>query len=297
MKYSIATFADGYASVGIAEYRNEEDAEAALKALQKVDAGAGYKTASLTAKSDGVMVFMLGRKYVVPDGTPFPTYTERDFVISVGEPVEAYEEHQGMKLSIDLQGNELCSLPNGAHDEVRIDKEGNVELVKRIGMCAMPKAESIGDGQTQSGADGTKNYVVSFLPLNNPASGNGASCLCTHFSDGGTSKNRDTIRFGASNSRIYIYTSNADVLGDGTKKAVDAWMATNSVKLLYPLATPIITSLGKIDMPTLPAPIANAWTNSNIPTDMSVDYVRDINIAFKKLESALAANTLEIATK
>ena len=289
VEYSIATFADGYASVGMEEYRSEEDAKVASSALQKVDAGAGCKTASLTAESDGVMVFMLGRKYEVPDGTPFPTYTEKDFVISVGGPVEAYEEHQGMKLSINLQGNELCSLPDGVRDEVRIDKDGNVELVKRVGVCPMPKAGAVGDGNTQVGADGTHNRVVSFLPPANAASGNGASCVCTHFADGGTTKNRDTIRFGANNSRIYVYTSDADVIGDGTKEAADAWMAANNVKLLYPLATPIITSLGKVDMPALPAPVCNAWVESDVPTECAVRYVRDAGIVIGRLEAKLAA--------
>lgn len=33
---------------------------------------------------------------------------------------------------IDLKGNELCSLPNGVKDEVVIDSEGNVSLIKRV---------------------------------------------------------------------------------------------------------------------------------------------------------------------
>lgn len=192
-------------------------------------------------------------------------------------------------LPIDLQGNELCSLPNGVRDEVRIDGDGNVELVKRVGVCPMPKAEAVGDGNTQVGADGTHNRVVSFLSPANAASGNGASCVCTHFADGGTTKNRDTIRFGANNSHIYVYTSDADVIGDGTKEAADAWMAANNVKLLYPLDTPIITSLGKVDMPTLPAPVCNAWVESDVPTECAVRYVRDAGIVIGRLEQKLTA--------
>ena len=209
--------------------------------------------------------------------------------VEIGGENTPYEApSKPITLPIGLQGNELCSLPNGARDEVRIDKDGNVELVKRVGICAMPKTESISDGQMQSGADGTKNYVVSFLPPVNAASGNGASCLCTHFSDGGTTKNRDTIRFGADNSHIYVYTSDADVLGTGTKESIDKWMTTNGVKFLYPLATPIITSLGKVDMPTLPAPVCNVWANDENPTDVKFSYIRDVNIAYEKLASALA---------
>lgn len=213
----------------------------------------------------------------------------RDFHAEPGDAETAYEPYRGHSLPLDLAGYELCSLPNGVRDEVRIDGAGNVELVKRVGVCPMPKAEAVGDENTQVGADGTLNRVVSFLPPANAASGNGASCVCTHFADGGTTKNRDTIRFGANNSHIYVYTSDADVLGDGTKEAVDAWMAANNVKLLYPLATPIITTLGKIDMPTLPAPIANVWAETDVSTECAVRYVRDVGIVIGRLEEKLAA--------
>ena len=209
--------------------------------------------------------------------------------IEMGADATEYEPYHESNLPINLQGNELCSLPNGVRDEVRIDKDGNVELVKRVGVCPMPKAEAVGDGNTQVGADGTHNRIVSFLPPANAASGNGASCVCTHFTDGGTTKNRDTIRFGADSSFVYIYTSNADVLGTGTKESIDKWMTTNGVKLLYPLATPEIIPLGKVEIPTLPAPVCNAWVESDVPTECAVRYVRDMNIVIAKLEKQLAA--------
>lgn len=222
------------------------------------------------------------------DYTGFCEYT--NLMLEIGSDATAYEPHKKpISHPIDLAGRELRSLPNGVRDEVRIDGEGNAVLMKRMGICPMPKAESISDGQTQSGADGTKNYVVSFLPPVNAASGNGASCLCTHFSDGGTTKNRDTIRFGADSSFVYIYTSNADVLGTGTKESIDKWMTTNGVKLLYPLATPEIIPLGKVEPPTLPAPVANAWVESDVSTECAVRYVRDMNVVIAKLEKQLAA--------
>lgn len=224
------------------------------------------------------------------DDSPDKTNGRADVSIQIelGTNATEYEPYHESNLPINLQGNELCSLPNGVRDEVRIDSAGNVELVKRVGVCPMPKVESVGDKNTQVGADGTLNRIVSFLPPANAASGNGASCVCTHFADGGTTKNRDTIRFGANNSHIYIYTSNADVLGGGVKEAVNAWMATNGVKLLYPLAEPETVPLGKVDMPTLPAPVCNAWANDENPTDVKFSYIRDVNIAYEKLASALA---------
>lgn len=223
----------------------------------------------------------------VPDGA---TANETVYPMAcIGAKAGGYEPYVSASFPIDLQGHELRGLPNGVRDEVRIDSAGNVELVKRVGICPMPKAESISDGQSQSGADGTKNYVVSFSPPANAASGNGASCVCTHFADGGTTKNRDTIRFGANDSHVYVYTIDADVIGDGTKEAVDAWMAANGVKLLYPLAEPETVPLGKVELPALPAPVCNAWVESDVPTECSVRYVRDVNIVIEKLEKQLAA--------
>lgn len=223
----------------------------------------------------------------VPDGA---TVNETVYPMAcIGAKAGGYEPYVSASFPIDLQGHELRSLPNGVRDEVRIDGDGNVELVKRVGVCPMPKAEAVGDGNTQVGADGTHNRVVSFLPPANAASGNGASCLCTHFSDGGTTKNRDTIRFGADSSFVYIYTSNADVLGTGTKESIDKWMTTNGVKLLYPLATPEIIPLGAVELPTLPAPVLNAWVESDVPTECAVRYVRDVGIVIGRLEKQLAA--------
>lgn len=49
------------------------------------------------------------------------------------EPDYEFEPYQGNDYSIDLQGNEKVSLPNGVKDELQIDKEGNINLIKKVG--------------------------------------------------------------------------------------------------------------------------------------------------------------------
>ena len=44
-----------------------------------------------------------------------------------------YQPYQETNHQIDLQGNEMVSLPNGVKDELQIDKEGNVNLIKNVG--------------------------------------------------------------------------------------------------------------------------------------------------------------------
>lgn len=58
---------------------------------------------------------------------------------------------------------------------------------------------------------------------------------------------------------------------------------------LYELAEPQVIPLGKIAMPTLPAPVCNAWVESDVPTECAVRYVRDVGIVIGKLEKQLAA--------
>lgn len=274
VEYSIATFAGGYASVGIAEYRSEEDAKVSSSVLQKVDAGAGYKTASLTAESDGVMVFMLGRKYIVPDGTPFPTYSESDFVISIGEPVTEYEPHQGLSLPIDLAGHELRSLPNGVRDEVRIDGGGNVELVKRTWKLQ----KRIGD---MNNIEAYPGWVIPFSEMTCPLEGGydaQITGLNTHF-------HRFYGKYIESQTEWLVYTIDIGM----TQSELITRYPDEVVTFIGELPEPIITSLGKVELPTLPAPVVNAWVESDVPTECGFRYVRDVNIVIGKLEKQLAA--------
>lgn len=66
-------------------------------------------------------------------------YSSMTFRISVIEDTSVtpdnfvYQPYQETNYLIDLQGNEMVNLPNGVKDELQIDKEGNVNLVKKVG--------------------------------------------------------------------------------------------------------------------------------------------------------------------
>ena len=47
--------------------------------------------------------------------------------------------------------------------------------------------------------------------------------------------------------------------------------------------------LGKLEIPSLPEAISNVWTDSELTTNMSMTYKRDINIAFDNLVQAVVA--------
>ena len=63
--------------------------------------------------------------------------------IEIGPNATAHEPHATSSTTIDLQGNELRSLPNGVRDEVVVDRNGNVGLVQRVGRTSTAATDGI----------------------------------------------------------------------------------------------------------------------------------------------------------
>lgn len=108
---------------------------------------------------------------------------------------------------------------------------------------------------------------------------------------------RDEVRIdGAGNfelvKRVAVTRSAASDGIEGTPGA-DCMSSTGELAdgatVLYPLPAAQIIPLGKVELPTLPAPVANAWVDSDVPTECAVRYVRDMNVVIAKLEAKLAA--------
>lgn len=62
------------------------------------------------------------------------------------------------------------------------------------------------------------------------------------------------------------------------------------------LPEPTTESLDAVSLPKLPAPTFNAYHDSQVPSDTSVEYERDVNIAYAGLEAKIAALTVAQAT-
>lgn len=160
------------------------------------------------------------------DGTPSPenpvpiTVIENPVLKVTGADTSA----AGTSLPITLPAEHpyLAALPNGTHDEIVIDKDGNASLVARV-------------GKTETAATDGVNATV------------GTDAL-----------------------------SSTGALADGAT-------------VYYKLATPVTYNLGKLDIPSLPETISNVWTDSELATNMSMTYKRDINIAFGNLVQAVVA--------
>lgn len=62
------------------------------------------------------------------------------------------------------------------------------------------------------------------------------------------------------------------------------------------LGTPTTEPQSPITLPALPAPTFNIYHDSQVPSDTSVEYERDVNIAYAELEAKIAALTVAQAT-
>ena len=103
--------------------------------FQNLQSGKIYNKICLSRKNLNNNVTS-SRAFVQADPGQSGSITFRISVIedtSVTPDTFVYQPYQETNYSIDLQGNEMVSLPNGVKDEVQIDKEGNVNLIKKVG--------------------------------------------------------------------------------------------------------------------------------------------------------------------
>lgn len=190
----------------------------------------------------------------------------------------AYEPYVSTTLPIDLAGRELRSLPDGYRDEARFDADGGT-LIKRVG-----KAENLPFRANQfSMSSAGKPFMTvpfSVFPTTSIKS-NAVRCDAYPYS---------TVLNGDAERGCYR-TWNAIIFFDSAWK--DGEQAARELTELNPTvlcAVPEeVVPLGKVDMPTLPAPVANVWAETDVPTECAVEYVRDVGIVIEKLEKQLAA--------
>ena len=189
-----------------------------------------------------------------------------------------YKPHQSKSTVIDLKGNELCSLPNGVKDEVVIDAEGNVSLIKRTWSVS----KRIGDMNNAEAFPGwkfTDNELKDYV-------GNGVDVeihgRSTHFK-----------RFYANTlgptSGGAIYTV------DNKQSELIAKYPEEVVIFIGERKVPQTIPLGKVELPALPEATSNVWNDGNIPANVYINYLKDVNIAYSDLENQIKQITAALS--
>ena len=225
---------------------------------------------------------------------PIVTYNAGKIMLERGTVATAYEPYSGQSVSITLPAEHpyLASLPDGTADEVVINAYGNATLVARVGKAGVTIA-SANSEMNQSGSDGTLNYLLS-ATLSDCKVQNGGEGYSNLFPNGKLTKDRNTARFGASNSMLYIY-HNIKELNQGVASAQE-WMDAHNMYVVYPIATIKTYNLGKVSLPSLKVGVSNVWIDGGMGGAITMTYKQDANKVIASLKSAIAALTGKTAS-
>lgn len=194
----------------------------------------------------------------------------RDFQIEADSKATTYEPHQSKSTVIDLKGNELCSLPNGVRDEVVIDAEGNVSLIKRVAKYVVP--------ENVYAQDEPNNFGVQ-LELNAVDGKYLHKQLCP-----------ENAKY---NSKINWMTVWKEGNSWANLQEFKQWFI--GTEFYYGTKNPETIPLGKVELPALPESTSNVWNDGNIPANVYINYLKDVNIAYSDLENQIKQITLALS--
>lgn len=191
-----------------------------------------------------------------------------------------YEEYKSNSLTIDLQGNELCSLPNGTKDEVNITN-GEALLIKRVGKVVLDGSED-----WLSHYYGTNSYSLQdVLTFNFDYT---QIQLISNYFKGVSNIDRtigDNITYTISSREFVIRNTTFTSLSD-----FKTWLSTHNTEVLYELAEPETINLGNVNLPTL----YNDINHVDFTTYSDFYYNRDI--PFNNIYVSKNDNDREIRT-
>lgn len=176
----------------------------------------------------------------------------------------SYEEYKSNTLAINLQGNELCSLPNGTKDEVNITN-GEALLTKRIGKVVLDGSESWRKAQIGT----TGKYYFTFTPSWGQQTTNGKLLYCDYFVPSNT-WSEQVVGMWLDTNMIVKTQGSLDNTEDLT--SFKTWLSTHNVEVLYELAEPETINLGTVEMPHTYNGVSNITNSAD--TEMVVKYYK-----------------------
>lgn len=204
--------------------------------------------------------------------------------VEYGTNATAYKPYVGTSTPITLPAEHpyLAKLPDGTADEVRIDAEGNVELVARVGMDRdVREIESFMQGQYYS-------LKAAIKPFASPDAHYSSGEMCSAL----PIRNKSANGNGVYRTWTGVYVK--DTTGR-TREEIQAGIDAAAPLTVAVKIPETVYQLGKITVPSLPETVSNIWTDAELTPNTTVKYTRDVNVAYDKLASAVAATGLAVA--
>lgn len=194
------------------------------------------------------------------------TLTYTDIQLEKGTET-TYEPYQENTLNINLQGNELCSLPNNVKDELIIEN-GRAKIIKNVGKYNITGNEAWALSGTESQpyinfgnyVDNCK-YPATTTELPNLLSNYYLQITRNNLYDG-----RITLSPGKA---LIIY----DTVHNTSLANFKEWLKSAGVVVYYQLATSTEIDLGEVETLSTFEGVNNVSLDTNIQTNMSLTYL------------------------
>ena len=172
----------------------------------------------------------------------------------------------------------LAKLPNGTADEIVVDKDGNVELVARVGV---DKNVRIVGNFSRGKYYSLETNLMRFASKDDDYAG---TMLCSALMCRYASKSDEGIY------RTWTGVYVKDTSGR-TKEEIQAEVDRNAPLTVAGRIPETRYPLGKIEMPKAQDSIMNIWTDAEVTPQTGIEYTRDVNIVVANLDSSIASIT------
>ena len=183
--------------------------------------------------------------------------------LELGSTATDYEPPQVTATPIDLDGHALNSLPDGTRDELSVDATGAVTLTQRVGVATAPM-EASGWAWATDVIGGRAYFSVDRTPMAIPNS-QADHILCDRLPPRMESLDETSYVIVVKNSKCYV--RNPAITDTTTAASIAGGMT-----VIYPLVTPQTIELPSVELPELPAPSANVWMATPVPTTACMEY-------------------------
>lgn len=195
-----------------------------------------------------------------------------------GDKATSYSPYVSKTLPITLPVDHpyLAALSDGTHDEIVIDKDGNVSLVARVGIDRdVREIGSFVQGQYYSLKTAIKPFASQYTSYSGGE-------MCSAIPSQSTSSNWEGIY------RTWTGAYVKDTSGR-TREEIQAEIDKNAPLTVAVKIPETVYQLGKLDIPALPETISNVWIDAELTTNMSMTYKQDVNVIIASLTAQISA--------
>ena len=179
---------------------------------------------------------------------------------------------------------ELRSLPNGTCDELVIGADGTCRVERNVAEYEVQGTEQMRVGEH---SNGQKYASVSGVASSYSSS---SSMLSDRYSCGA---------YGTTDKYAYVPNAYDLVINDSRFTDADtakSILASEKPRFIF-MANQTTEPQSPVTLPQLPEPTFNVYHDSDVPSDTTVTYERDINIAFEQLAKQIAGTASAVAVR